>query len=526
MAITSVVLRYLHALSPLISQRHVLAKLGVWLLGSYTLGRTLYRFTNVLLYGPLSHLPGTTLSKVTMVQVKFSAIVGGLHYKTEADCRKYGDIYRIGPKSVVISNPADCKRVLGSHKFRKSRIYQNFAVVADTTFSTRSAELTHLRRKQIGPAFTHGHLRDMEPTILETGYLSLRNKWDNAIRRGGGEAQVNYCVHFLCTSFDIITALGYGEHFYALRDDRSKIMDWVQHTTQLCSLRLFFKNLAAFPLSLYTEPLIRSVEDLTKFSNTAIDKRHALLQIPGINKPKDILQALIDAKDSHIKMTRNQITAENILFLIAGTDTTAMTLTWTLHYLLLHPDIHERAVKSARGKFAHSHVITYAEAKAQLPLIEAIIYESLRIQAVSSTPLPRVVPPEGATFQGHFLPGGTQINVNIGGANHHQPTWHQPHKFIPERFLQDDKAKQNVLTFSSGVRICPGRNLAHYEMLTILANTLKNYDIRLPKDSLFVPARRDENGCPVVMPRNYNVTVGPRFPARDCRIVIRPAPLY
>ncbi|KAJ2612609.1 hypothetical protein H4S08_002618 [Coemansia sp. RSA 1365] len=374
-----------------------------------------------------------------MARVKLDALLGKLGDTTESDYYKYGDIYRIGPKSVVICNPSDCRTVL--------------------------------------------------------------------------------------TSFDTIGALGFGQRFHALRDNTSKIIDWVHSTAMLCGLRLIFRDVKAFPAGLFTKKLVKDVDEFVAFSNAATDKRKDELSSGLIEKPKDILQAMIDAEDpnSKIKMTRSQITAENIAFLLAGTDTTSLTLSWTIHYLLLYPHIYQKAVSEVRSRFPRHHLITYSEGKAQLPYIEACIYESLRIRAVSGATLPRVVPKGGATFQGYFLPGGTQINVNIAGANHHQQTWETPRRFMPERFIENEASKHNVFTFSSGVRICPGRKLAFYEMMTILANLLKDYDIRMTEDSLFVPEKLDMHGYPKTMPCAQNLTVGPRHIDRDCRIIISAA---
>ncbi|KAJ2077533.1 hypothetical protein H4R24_005072 [Coemansia sp. RSA 988] len=495
------------------------------IIGICLLCRFIYRVIFQLYFAPLSKLPGSKLSNLTMARVKLDALLGKLGDTTESDYYKYGDIYRIGPKSVVVCHPSDCRSVLSGHRFRKSRVYQNFALVDDNTFSTLSAELTHTRRKQVGPAFTNSYLNAMEPIVLDCGIRAIKEKWDSALAlTHDNKAVVNYANHFSLASFDIIGALGFGQRFHALRDNTSKIIDWVQSTATLCGLRLIF-NVEAFPAKLFTKKIVRDVDEFVAFSNAATDKRKNELSCGVIEKPKDILQAMIDAEDpnSKIRMTRSQITAENITFLLAGTDTTSLTLSWTIHYLMLYPQICQKAVNEVRSRFPRYHLITYAEGKTQLPYIEACIYESLRIRAVTGTTLSRVVPKEGATFQGYSLPGGTQINVNIAGANHHQQTWEAPRRFMPERFIENEAAKHDVFTFSSGVRICPGRKLAFYEMMTILANLLKDYDIVMAEDSLFVPGRLDENGYPMAMPRAQNLTVGPKYPDRDCCIVISAA---
>ncbi|KAI8318668.1 cytochrome P450, partial [Martensiomyces pterosporus] len=66
--------------------------------------------------------------------------------------------------------------------------------------------------------------------------------------------------------------------------------------------------------------------------------------------------------------------------------------------------------------------------------------------------------------------------VAIPAANMNKDAWDEPHIFNPERFIDNEENKRNMLTFSSGVRVCPGRNLAWVEMLTTLANLLNTYD--------------------------------------------------
>ncbi|KAJ2397275.1 hypothetical protein GGI23_003594 [Coemansia sp. RSA 2559] len=503
--------------------------LGVKILGASYILYKAWRIIYLLKFAPLSKIPGSWFCKVSKFTCHYNTFFGKLPDTCEADYYKYGDICVLGPKAVMISNPADCKMVLGTHKFRKNNVYKRLAVLAETMFSTQSGEFSHMRRRQVGHAFNHSYVGAMEPTIIECGIQALRRKWDGYLSQSpDGEAIVPYGLHFSLTSFDIIGALAYGERFDTLQNNTSKVVQWVTHYNALGLVRTVFKTTDWFPLNLLIKPLEQSISELVAFGDAAASRRREQLKSGVLaEKPKDLLQALLDAEDpeSRIRMTQEQITAENVGFLVGGTDTTSLTLSWTLHYLLLHPHLYKRAVQEVRAKFPRNHTITYAEGKAQLPFIDACIHESMRIRSVSGVFLPRMVPDEGATIQGHYLPPGTQVAVNIAGAHHHKETWDQPRRFMPERFLgAGEKMKQNIITFSSGVRICPGRNLAQYEMMTIFANLLKDYDFELAPDSLFRPDRIDKDGYPIAMPRTHGLTVLPKYPDRDCRAIIRHAP--
>ncbi|KAJ2688847.1 hypothetical protein IWW39_001896 [Coemansia spiralis] len=482
-----------------------------------------------LYFAPLCNIPGSTISKLTTAKMNMHAFLGLISDFSEDEYFSRGDIFTMAPNAVAISNPTDCRAVLTSHRFVKSEMYAGFEAAEQNIFSTRSPDLSRTRRKQVGPAFTNLYLNDMEPIILETGIMALKDKWDGEIASSpSGQATVCYAIHFMMVTLDVFGALGFGQRFHALRDNKSKMVHWIEDYSKLAMACVAYSRADTFPTSLFLRRLIKSREEFLAFGMAAAELRRNQLRNGDFEKPKDLLQILIDSQDpdSKFKMTDAQVTAENTIFMVAGSDTTSQTMTWVLHFLLLHPDVLHRATEEVRQAFPRHHLITYAEGKAHLPYLEACIFESMRIRPVSGFPMPRVVPEGGATFQGHYLPAGTMLGVNVSGVNNHASLWSNPRKFMPERFLDDEKAKNNILTFSSGVRVCPGRVLAQYEMVTILANILKDYDLALPEDSLFTPEKRDVYGNPIPMPRFQCLTVGPKYPERDCRIVISPAPEY
>ncbi|KAI8318818.1 cytochrome P450 [Martensiomyces pterosporus] len=279
-------------------------------------------------------------------------------------------------------------------------------------------------------------------------------------------------------------------------------------------LRLLpFKNL-------FTKLLRKEVDQFIAFANRCIEERKQLLA-EGAAKPNDILQAYIDAEDpeSKIKMTPSQVTTEVIIMFLAGADTGSNTLTLTIHLLMLYPQHYRRVVDEVRSNFDKDHLITFDEVKEKLPFLEACIYESLRIRPIGA-PLPRVVPPGGVTLQGHFIPEGYTCLVATPAANMNKGAWDKPHIFNPERFINNEENKRSILTFSSGVRICPGRHLAWVEMLPTLANLLNAYDFALPEDALFTPDNLDKHGQPQMMPQYTTANNIPRFPERDCQVVI------
>ncbi|KAJ1949102.1 hypothetical protein EC988_004906, partial [Linderina pennispora] len=190
---------------------------------------------------------------------------------------KYGDIYAIGPGVIVLSNPADCRRVLGSHAFRKNKkVYSFFAQVGETMFSTSEPEVSNMRRRQFGPMFTHGYLAQMESTVLECGIGEIKKKWNRQVDQGDGKAVINFSQDFSLATFDVISALGFGQQFHALANNDSKIIQWVDNTIKLAIRTQLLPFARRYPMNLLTSALTKSHQAFIDFNNQIIDRRRQM----------------------------------------------------------------------------------------------------------------------------------------------------------------------------------------------------------------------------------------------------------
>ncbi|ORX73063.1 cytochrome P450 [Linderina pennispora] len=475
-----------------------------------------YEIIYALYFSPLRNVPGSFWARISKIRTLISDIKGDEPEYIIANQEKYGSVFMLEPYKVAICDPSDCRLVLSTHAFRKDRQYGNIEFLEPNMFLTVDPELNKQRRRQIGPALGMASLRRMEPKILAAGVVTLVDKWGalaDAAENGEAKGQL------------LLRLLDDDMHRPVLTSDDRRIVRWVNRAFTLMFMEAILPFLKHSPFNRILRPLYQDASDFITFGNAAIKQRkQELEQIDEAHsdeKPADILQSLIDAEDpeSKVRMTSGQVTSENIITLMAGTDTTSNTLSWGIHLLLLHPKYHRRAVEEVRSQFTPDHVITFDEAKARLPYLEACVYETLRLRPVSGN-LPRIIPRGGVVIQGYFIPEGYSCSVCLAGANMNPDTWKRPHVFYPGRFVDCDYNKHQVLTFSAGVRVCPGRNLAMVEIMTTLANVLNRFDLRLPEDSLFKPDIRDQHGLPIIMPRNNAVTSAPMFPDRDCNVVI------
>jgi len=92
-------------------------------------------------------------------------------------------------------------------------------------------------------------------------------------------------------------------------------------------------------------------------------------------------------------------------------ETTATTLTFTTYALAKHPELFDELAKEL-SNYTDIDSLKSAELE-QLPLLNALIRESIRLWPPGPGPIPRVLPPQGAMLGGYYIPGGVYRRLNI-----------------------------------------------------------------------------------------------------------------
>ncbi|KAJ2139575.1 hypothetical protein IW139_000446 [Coemansia sp. RSA 353] len=477
---------------------------------------------------PLSQVPGPFVNSISGLRMRYHMMRGTLPEELLRLHRKYGPIVRVSPQRVSVSDIAMVKQVLGSHTYAKSQSYEMPRGTEPNVFSTRSPELSTERRKQLGPSFSHKHLGEMEPRVLECGVRNVHRKIDDLIARSGSSIVVPYYTWFSLIALDVIGALGFGQSFHALDTEAHELIPLITR------IRVFNYFALAFPwlkhIASMLGPRLTTLAKLKAFGQSAIDSRRAD-PVPTV----DLLQKMLDVGRDGSKrqpLSNEEMVSETILHLVAGVDTTSAGMTWTLALLLHNPHIHARLVSDIRRSFPEGsdHVITYDDCRQKLPYLSAVISESLRVLSPAPSMLPRVVPAGGLRLGGYLLPVGSLVCPSIMPAHMNPSVFPDPTVFNPDRFMTESAEKSNMLAFSTGVRACLGRNLALLEMHIVLANFLRSYDLQLPTDAgKATNATVDFDTCNSAgvvpnIPRKTQMAMTPANPDRDCRVLITRAP--
>ncbi|KAJ2453003.1 hypothetical protein EV183_000011 [Coemansia sp. RSA 2336] len=465
-------------------------------------------------FTPLRHIPGPFLNRFTNLPLRFQVFRGKYHTYTIGLHAKYGQVVRVGYNKVSVSSVSELKRILATHKFVKGKHYEQGLFLPPTIFSTTSPEHNRKRRRQMGATYTMSSMQQLQDKIIEVGVQALMSEWDRQIN----QQPVNYFYGFHSIAVDIIGALGFGESFGVLKQNDRRIIDGLHKTVKLVVMRSCLGLLGRFPW--LARSLNRGRLYVTRVAEASIAKRQSLHE-----KPVDILQKLIDARDpvTHENIRGPHLTSEITLLLVAGTDTTSNTLSWTLMHLLHHPDVLCRLQGDIREAFPDASQIIRFEQARRLPYLTAVIYESMRLHPAVSGYLTRVVPQPGTTLGSWYVPHLTEVCISFAACHRDPGQWRNPHVFDPLRFMGPDaeQNKRNVMAFSSGVRMCIGRNLAWIELYTVLANVLRRYRFSLPEDSPYGPHRLCRaSGAPESIPGLAFTTFGPENPSHNCRVSI------
>jgi cytochrome P450 len=210
----------------------------------------------------------------------------------------------------------------------------------------------------------------------------------------------------------------------------------------------------------------------------------------------DVLAMMLEARDDEGNPLReDEVEDELVTLLVAGHETTATALAWTLRWLL--PD------RALLGRLKEEIATATGDPLrlARLPLLDATVKESLRLQPV--VPMVGRVLQQRTTIGSLDLPAGTFVAPSIYLVHRRPSLYPDPTRFRPERFLDFKPAAWEWLPFGGGLRKCVGASFAIYEMKMVLAATLPRVEMRLASDRVRNVRRSititPEGGLPVMV---------------------------
>lgn len=186
----------------------------------------------------------------------------------------------------------------------------------------------------------------------------------------------------------------------------------------------------------------------------------------------DVLATLIHARDENGGgMTDLELIGQATTLLIAGHETSANALAWTLFLLSQHPQVHADVVDELTGVLdGNAPTIEHI---GRLPLLERVIKESMRLLP----PAALVTRISTGPFEigGHQRPEGTMVTVSQYATHRLPELYQEPQRFNPQRWETIDPSPYEYMPFGAGPRMCIGATFAMMEIKIVLAMLLQRF---------------------------------------------------
>ncbi|OWM80785.1 hypothetical protein CDL15_Pgr006815 [Punica granatum] len=236
----------------------------------------------------------------------------------------------------------------------------------------------------------------------------------------------------------------------------------------------------------------RAVEKLDLVVQQWLDEHKARrnLSAGGEKSEQDFMDVLLtihedDAEiSSYDSDTINKATC--MAMILAGSDTTTVTMTWALSLLLNNKAALKKVQQELDTQIGRDRQVNESDLN-NLLYLHAVIKETLRLYPAAPLAIPHEAM-EDCNVLGYFIPEGTQLMLNLHKIQRDPRVWPNPSEFRPERFLTTHKnidvRGQNfeLIPFGSGRRMCGGISLSLQVVGLALASFLHAFDVQTPGD--------------------------------------------
>ena len=215
----------------------------------------------------------------------------------------------------------------------------------------------------------------------------------------------------------------------------------------------------------------------------------------------DVLGRLLSASDD---MDERQLRDEVVTLMLAGHETSAIAIAWTLHLLATHPDIEARLAEELIAELGDAPA--RASDLPRVPYLKQVVQESMRMYPPAWAYARRS---EREEVLGDFvLPAKSFVTVVTYALHRHREFWPDPERFDPDRFLPDrsqDRHSYCYLPFGAGPRTCIGASMAMLEIQLVLAQILLRFKVHPvpdhPIETIVKATLKPRYGIPVTLSR-------------------------
>jgi len=434
---------------------------------------SLYKILQILhlaFLTPLAKVPGPWYARFTGLPAIYATVVTQRQVQwNHALFERYGPFVRVSPNDVIVADPAAFKAIhkIGSG-FVKSDLYHwltptegngpPYGVFQETNVAKHAA-----RRKLIARVFSLTALRaDWAHAVQSKVTAAVQCIQEAAAANPDGEVDVR--KWWVLMASDIITLLMMGTSFDGLKKGEKD--PWFDNSNRMLSIStlgntspLLYEIAKWVPVP-KLRAYYQSFDVVTARSSEAVEN-----SLETSDNKNILAKVLANAKKDEQTLSNAEICTEATGLIFAGSDTTSNTLTFLIWAVLSRPGL-QAALEDEVSLLEEPFDDAALEA---LPIMAAVILETLRLYGAAPFPLPRVVPEGGISFNGLVFPAGTIMSTQAFSLHRDPRYFPDPEKFDHTRWLNVPDAQLSrqyevFCPFGAGTRVCVGRHLAEMEL--------------------------------------------------------------
>ncbi|KAL8557641.1 hypothetical protein ACS0TY_004920 [Phlomoides rotata] len=365
-------------------------------------------------------------------------------------------------------------------------------------------------RKIVNPAFHLDKLKSMMQA-MDTSCRSMIHKWEGMCNKTGG-CEIDVWPYLEDFTGDVISRTAFGSSYEEGRKIFQLQTDRIKLTIQLFQMSMIPGWRYLPTKANRKEKAIR--KEIQCLVRGIIDKKVKAIERGEAGCVDDLLGIMMETNSRFIAedgsknagMSIEDVIEECKLFYVAGSETTASLLVWTMVLLSTHPEWQTRAREEVVNVLGNLEPCF--EALNHLNIVKMILHEVLRLYP--SIPLTDRATSETVKLGNLTIPAGVHLGLLIAHIHHDPEIWGEDAKeFNPQRFSEGvpnaAKTLSAFIPFSSGPRSCIGQNYTMIEAKIALSMILRRFSFDLSPSYLHAPLAvitlQPQHGAPLILHR-------------------------
>ncbi|KAI5788669.1 cytochrome P450 [Pyronema domesticum] len=441
-------------------------------------------------FHPLSKFPGPFWASVSRLWITYHNLTGKEHEVLYDLHKKYGPVIRITPTMLMCSDPKMLPVIYHSHADKADHYVTGSFGKTPSVFNIQPHKVHAAARRKIAQPYAFSAIKPME-TLVDVRI----DEWTSKLEANfaAGNKKFDFAAWATFFAYDVISELAFG-----------KALGFVAKGYDIDNLiRSFHEGLPAFGFLCRLHPFTKWIKttwiadkymipqpgdstgigNIMSFRDQLIDERIAENKANPNNDRRDLLQSFLKARDVKDGIHMDDLKAETLLVLLAGSDTTATEFQAVMIDILKNPKVYERLMAEIDAA-PLSRIPTYDEALEHCPYYIACVKEAMRLCPAAPNMFPRVVASGGLQLYGKFAPEGTEITCNPYITHRNKEMYGEDaEEFRPERWLDNAEKvaewEKHDFGFGFGSRKCLGQSIALMELYKAPLQFFRHFRPRL-----------------------------------------------